>query len=723
MASPHTIRAATISAGIQRYFEISVYLLVAIGFGTLASTQQLDVVTLLFACSALLLRGCGLATNQSLLIPESWTTFLTLGYVAFYLGDFFLISGNFVTATVHLVVFVMVVRLYSARKDRDYYFLSLIAFLLVLAAAILTVDSIFLVAFSLFLLVAVSTVMLVEMKRTASRATIEPTNSGGEPAQKQMVASLSKLSPIIVFAILLVATAIFFVLPRISGSYLGAFAHKSTIETGFSDQVELGGIGQIQQSRAVVMHIRIEGDDGGSHDLKWRGVSLSNFNGRRWSNPQSRHIAPHTPGGDFSVAPPDRRPALRRASVSAGQSIHYSVLMEPIGTDVFFLAPTASVLRGHYRAVAIDRAGAVFNIDGAHPISRYEAWSDLEPAPPRQTVDYDVPQAEETNLSLPRLDPRVLALARQITTSSPTDYERAMAIERYLRTHFGYTLELPGTLANDPIAEFLFVRKKGHCEYFASAMAVMLRGLGIPSRMVTGFHGGEFNDLTSQYVIRASDAHAWVEGYFPQYGWVGFDPTPSGAPVAPTLWRRALLYLDAAKSFWRDWVVSYDSGQQQILGQEAVAGGRQWIRQSQEWYRGHYRRWLSKARKLATSVGAFPRQWGIFAATGILCLMLLVNVNRLRRFWVRRRLAAHPADAPRLAAALWYERMAISVGRRGWRKSEAQTPREFLGSIEDPPLQKKVAVFTEHYEGARFGDSKESAKRLPELYEDVVARK
>ena len=220
--------------------------------------------------------------------------------MAFYLGDFFLISGSFVTATVHLVVFVMVVRLYSARKDRDYYFLSLIAFLLVLAAAILTVDSIFLVAFSLFLLVAVSTVMLVEMKRTASRATIEPTNSGEEPAQKQMLASLSKLSPIIVFAILLVATAIFFVLPRISGSYLGAFAHKSTIETGFSDQVELGGIGQIQQSRAVVMHIRIEGDQ------RWRKSrfevarrSLSNFNGRRWSDPQSRHIAPHTPGGDF----------------------------------------------------------------------------------------------------------------------------------------------------------------------------------------------------------------------------------------------------------------------------------------------------------------------------------------------------------------------------------------------------------------------------------------
>ena len=119
------------------------YLLVVVGFGALASTQQLDVATLLFAGCALLLRGYGLATKQSLLIPEACTTSLTLGYVAFHPGDFFLISSSFVTATIHLAVFVMVVRLYSARKDRDYYFLSLIAFLLVLAAAILTVDSIF----------------------------------------------------------------------------------------------------------------------------------------------------------------------------------------------------------------------------------------------------------------------------------------------------------------------------------------------------------------------------------------------------------------------------------------------------------------------------------------------------------------------------------------------------------------------------------------------------
>src|SRR5581483_248993 len=95
-----------------------------------------------------------------------------------------------------------------------------------------------------------------------------------------------------------------------------------------------------------------------------------------------------------------------------------------------------------------------------------------------------------------------------------------------------------------------------------SAMAVMLRSVGIPSRVVNGFAGGEFNDLTSQYVIRASDAHSWVEAYFPGKGWVEFDPTPPGNFQTPGRWDRLMLYMDAMSSFWREWVINYDLGHQ-----------------------------------------------------------------------------------------------------------------------------------------------------------------
>ena len=151
------LQSGTISlaVAIGRYFEVALYLLVLTSFGMLASTGGLDTPTVLVVGAALLFRGYLLAKQHTLLIAERWTTVLTLGYVVFYLADYFLISGTFLNATVRLVLFVMLVRLFSAHRDRDYYFLTVISFLMVLSAAVLTVDSIFLLAFA-ELLVAVS---------------------------------------------------------------------------------------------------------------------------------------------------------------------------------------------------------------------------------------------------------------------------------------------------------------------------------------------------------------------------------------------------------------------------------------------------------------------------------------------------------------------------------------------------------------------------------------
>ena len=96
-----------------------------------------------------------------------------------------------------------------------------------------------------------------------------------------------------------------------------------------------------------------------------------------------------------------------------------------------------------------------------------------------------------------------------------TPYDKAIAIENFLRSRFTYTLELSGKPGDDPLAHFLFETHAGHCEYFASAMTIMLRTLGIPAREVNGFLPGEFNDLAGDYIVRASDAHSWVEAYFP----------------------------------------------------------------------------------------------------------------------------------------------------------------------------------------------------------------
>jgi transglutaminase-like putative cysteine protease len=700
---------------IERYFEISLYLLVLTGFATLASTGGLDLPTMVLAGGAILFRGYCVATQRTLLISESWTTTLTVGYVALYLADYFVISRAFVSSTVHLVLFVLVVRLFSARRDRDHYFLAVIAFLMVLAAAVLTVDSTFLLAFVAFMLTAVITFILMEMRRAAASAAFR-SQSGDASLSQKMGFSLAKVTPALVLLIAVGAAIIFFVLPRVSSGYLSAYTPTGEIATGFSDRVQLGRIGEIQQSGALVMHIQIDGDSHGAYDLKWRGVALSLFDGTTWSNPYEHLLVPRSPSGQFVLS--------SAAEKHPGRFIHYRVLMEPIANNVFFLAPEALSLGGNYRLVARDEAGAVFDGDVDHPVSTYDAESNItQPgATELRAAGQDYPPAVLLNyLQLPRLDSRIAPLAAQITASESNKYDKAVTLERYLRTHFGYTLQLGRSAQRDPLAYFLFERKQGHCEYFASAMAVMLRTLKIPSRVVNGFRTGEFNDVTSQYLVRASNAHSWVEAYFPGYGWISFDPTPAAPAEVRTGWNRWALYADAMASFWREWVVSYDVSHQYILGQRAAQGGTQWIRRMRRWGRMQYDAWLEAARRTGNAVSDAPWRWGGMGLGVAVLLVLGAYSARLWRAVRRRRVAARPEQSPRVAATIWYERVLHMLAKRGWQKLPAQTPAEFVAGLKDASVRGPLARFAEHYERARFGDSAEDAARLPEDYEEVSA--
>jgi transglutaminase-like putative cysteine protease len=708
--NPQPLRLA-----IERYFEIALYLLVLTGFATLASTGGLDLPTTALAGTAILVRGYCVATRRTPLIPERWTTILTLVYLAFYLADYFVISRAFVSSAVHLVLFVLVMRLFSARRDRDYYFLAVIAFLMVLSAAVLTVDSTFLLAFCGFMLTAVVTFILMEMRRAAASATFQSTTDD-LAASRQMGLSLARVTPALVLLIALGGGVIFFVLPRVSSGYLSAYTPTGEIATGFSDRVQLGRIGEIQQSGALVMHIQIDGDSHGAFDLKWRGVALSLFDGTTWSNPYEHRLVSRSPSGQFLLS--------SQSEARAGHVIHYRVLMEPLANNVFFLAPEALSLGGNYRLVTRDDAGAVFDSDFDRPVSTYDAESNVaQPgATELRAAQQDYPPAVLLNyLQLPRLDPRIAPLSEQITASESNSYDKAVALERYLRTHFGYTLQLGRSAHRDPLAYFLFERKQGHCEYFASAMAVMLRTLKIPSRVVNGFRTGEFNDVTSQYLVRASNAHSWVEAYFPGYGWVSFDPTPAAPAEVRTGWNRWALYADAMASFWREWVVSYDVSHQYILGHRAAQGGAEWIRRARRWERREYEAWLQAARRTGNAVSDAPWRWA-GTALGLAALLVLGAYSaRLWRAIRRLRVAARPEKSPRVAATIWYERVLRMLAKRGWQKLPAQTPAEFVAAFKDQGMRDPLARFAEHYERARFGDSAEDAARLPEDYEEVSA--
>lgn len=710
---------------IERYFQVSLFLLLITGFVTLAGTGKLDPVSMVFVLGALAIRAVHIFQKKQFVIPERWTTAFTLVYVLVYAADYFFVSRDFVSATVHLVLFGMVVKVFSVHRDRDLLYLGVLAFLMVLAASVLTVNTVFLGGFAVFLLVAIATFTSFEMRQAASAAgNIQSSNA--EPSRQRpgialLNRALSRTALALTVTILLGATILFFLLPRISGGYLGSFTRGSDPVSGFRDNIQLGGIGRIQQSTQVVMHLQINGDHS-AFDGKLRGTVLSRFDGRSWADtPRYMNILSSRVGRyDISTETLAADPYLERVSGSRiSKMMTYRILMEPTLSTVLFLAKGTLEFEGNFREIAYDSAQSYINLDGGRPTNAYWGVTNITPPDPTtlRTAGDDYPESIAVRyLQLPELDRRIPELARVVTSKASTPYDKAQAVENYLQQNYGYTLELPSVTPADPLANFLFERRQGHCEYFASAMAVMLRTLGIPTRVATGFRGGEYNDLTGSYIIRGRDAHAWVEVFFPNQGWVSFDPTAYAPAQEPSLVGRLRMYADAMNEFWHEWVVNYDFAHQRTLTAslttQSVEGGvsvRAWLARI-------YQELLQNARSAQRSFVQAPQRQSRWAAGAIIGLLLLVLSPRLYAFWKIRTLVQNPQSAPEAAAALWYARATEHLARYGWKKKPSQTPTEFMSTVDHAAIREVLELFTEHYEHARFGHSVTSATQLPHLF-------
>ena len=721
---------------IERLFQTSLFLLVVTGFATLAGTGKLDLVSISFVLSALLLRGYLLLRDISFVIPRRVTSWLAVVYVLLFFVDFFFVSGrDFVTPAVHLVLFGMCVKLFNVERERDNVYLAVLSFLMVLSAAILTVDSMFLAAFALFIVLAVFCFMAMEMRRSAISATntaslaipgLRTRRRAISPMQRLSL-SLARTTGVMVVAILASAVVLFFSMPRISGGYLSRYAQSDALSTGFSDSVNLGEIGHIQQSSEVVAHLRIDGDTIGDRSIRLRGAVLTLFDGRRWTNPRHEtNVLAQGFGRVFQLSSRpnalDHREEVRVARGPHLDTVRYRVLMEPMNTTVIFTIPTAQAIFGSFREIGIDDDQTFHNLDRERTVNVYEGVSDVSVPLPITLgrLTGNVPASmPERYLQLPeRLDPRIPELAHKLTDSEPSPYRRAMAIEHYLTTQFGYTLQLPSEPPADPLADFLFHRRRGHCEYFASSMAVLLRTVGIPSRVITGFRGAQFNQVNSTYIVRARDAHSWVEAYIPGAGWTSFDPTPAGDAPVVTAWTRVQLYLDAASEFWREWVVNYDAAHQQTLSITGARKTRNRIAEFRRWSARQYDRMLEAARNVQQSATHDPKRL-VRPGAGLLTVVLLFALP-FAALYIRNLLRASSLSAsPSSASAILYLRMTRRLARRGYHRSTAQTPSEFAASIPDTELREAVLRFNAAYEHARFGASTAAAANLPALLDQI----
>lgn len=685
---------------VERFFQLSVLGLVTSGYLAVAGSGYFDIPTIALTGFGLFLRAMLVTGILQFKISERLVTLLTLAYIAFYPLDYFFLSRGFLESTVHLVFYLAVMKVLTAHTNRDYLYTAVIAFLEILAAAILSANLSFLAFLGLYLLCAVAAFTSAEIRRAMQKP-----HQIARAGLRRFHLRLGGLAAFVTCGILLLTAGLFFVLPRSANATLSRLVSRRMHLPGFSNEVTLDQIGQIMRDSRAVMHIRPDPSSDFPNNLKWRGVALSGFDGKRWSNPSQRgRPIPLSEGWALVTNPPQ-----------AGRRLFYQVTLNAVDSDVLFIAGRPEQLDVAF----IPGPNDSLHLSVAPPENfRYTVTSRFED-PGQVTAHSELtPEARARYLQLPPLDPRMRELAGHLVTGLSTDRERANAIENYLRTSYGYTLDLPDHETRDPIAYFLFERKKGHCEYFASAMTVMLRAVGVPARLVNGFQSGTFNPISKLYVIRASDAHSWVEAYLAGRGWAIFDPTPADSrPRAGMLMSKLALWADAADTFWQDWVLQYDLGRQWVLAEKLQSSSRRFGM-----------RWLDDLNQTTVQWTTRVRQWVAQhgASVSVLILFVVAAVLAGPRTWRALRMLhrvrrVRDGRASAGDATLLYVRMLEVLRRRGFQKPAWFTPREFAASL---PAETGTLVdqFTAAYNDVRFGGKTDAAPRLTLLLEELETK-
>ena len=693
------------ASSVERFFQFSLLGLVASGLLAVAGSGSLDAPTIACAAAGVLLRGILVARGLHWRPSRGAQVRILAACGGVFLADWLEISRSAMPALVHLVFLLAAIQVVTAAGRRGHLATAALSFAGLAAAAVLSLSSGFLAALVLYLGFAVAAMMSAEIGRSLGKA---PAAARG--GARGLAPSLAALAASAALGIAALTAGIFLLSPHGAGSALGSLLFHRISLPGFSRRVRLGEIGRIGSLSRPAMHVRLYGEEpaGG---LKWRGGSLTRFDGRQWSNPGAPEAGLCPRQGGLDLIPT----GLRRP----GRHIVYSVFLDAIDSDALFFAglPEHVDVR---TGCLLGAASTGFRLETRPPPGfRYEAYARLE-EPPGTRRPFDpapVLEAAERNrcLQLPRLDGRIGELARGMAAGAPGDLEKTLAVERRLRNGYGYTLELPRRSPADPLADFLFTRRKGHCEYFASAMAVLLRTQGIPTRLATGFQSGVYNPLTGLWLIRAGDAHAWVEAWIPGSGWTTFDPTPPGPPPGSGLAARLALYLDAADGMWREWVVSYDPSHQGSLmdraERTAARLGLRWfdtLSDAHSYWDGPRGQWVRRMgfRFLAALGVAALLWWAVPPAARALGMRW--RVRRLRR-----------GEVAEGDAALLYRRMLRILKRRGYQKPPWFTPAEFAATLPQTRLGEVACEFTAAYNAWRFGGRTDAAPRLAALLDEM----
>jgi len=627
-----------------------------------------------------------------------------------------------VAVLAHLIFFLSAVKLLQRKADRDWFFLYLISFFEVLLAAGLTASPTILATLSLYLLCAVSTVIAFEIHKTRRRVTATQTRLLLRPDSKLFqklpmrlwrrryleTRRLPLVSVGLLFFIVVFALPFFLIAPRTASSALRRSGNGLAGFIGFSDNVTLGEIGHLKGNDEIFMHVRVADSNAAKPvHLRWRGVALDDFTGKAWKKSPVAEIAEkkESERGFFQIG----------TTPDINQVTTQTFFLEAVDTPVLFGAPRVVAVQGRLPFIRVDSEGSIQTRQHEQERVVYKVYSDTSEPDPNtlryDRLEYFVDSARY--LELPRhLDPRIAELtATVIEQANARDgYDKARAIESYLSNNYRYSLDLKAS-GPDPLFDFLFNVRAGHCEYFATAMAVMLRTQGVATRVVNGFLPGEYNPAAEAYTVRQSDAHSWVEVYFPQTNsWVTFDPTPPAgrsAKVRSGIAGTLSKYSEALELMWFQYVVGYDKQEQRSLVTS--------VRNELVDLRRESGKTFDRARTVLPSL-IQP----VLAVVGLSVALLLLGLiaQRIRRYgWRHGFQIWHSPAADEMTRIEFYERLLKVMANRGIKRAPYQTPLEFAAVVGGS----EARVITNAYNRVRFGDDELSDIERSQI-EKLLAR-
>ncbi|UCD56332.1 MAG: DUF3488 domain-containing protein [Candidatus Hydrogenedentota bacterium] len=644
--------------------------------------------------------------------------------------------GTLLLPAVHISMFVQAYFLFNPKNVAAYRRIFIVSLTQLLASTNLTTGITFAAILAAYCITAVYGVILMQLLR-------EVQTSGdvifAATAEQGHVRGLISSSLIWTTILLPLTLGFFYSAPRLRYAIIARGNAGEAIDrlrrarelTGFTRTVRLGTFGLIQEDQTLALRIEIPaGTKAITKPLRWRGGALNIYDGMAWSS--SRDSFAYYSGRQWQTSNKNSGMVFPRQNnlfIMDGRFANYGRVEQldadprllkqicyleiPFSESIFGAGEIAAVQGPFTYGIGRDFNGSfiVRNRQALPELISYTVYSVVyEPDETilrqisyekfKELIEHYGPYLATHYLQLPpSLNPRIRRLALDITKDAETPYEKVNSIKNFLETQFSYSLDLRRPVTDDPLYDFLFVSRTGHCEYFATAMTLMTRILGIPARLAKGFQKGEWNETGQFYEVRQRDAHAWVEVYFPDHGWLAFDPSPRA--VADEYFERQRSFIARAISKrllllriqWRKHIVGYNETRRLRL----FGGMKELL------VRDGPRAVADLLGRLAGAVRNLVVSHGLM--TAIIASVLMMA------FYARRKIPVFPPLSWRLGrsrhrsnGAAFYERMLNLLERGEIVKPAHVTALEFLEfpTLREHPMFPDVEALTSMYYRVRF---------------------